>query len=63
MNTSNDTLLCYFTETTGEINCNGTIYTLHGGSEAAIEGKVPPTSWVFYVYLLVYIILVLFAGM
>ncbi|XP_019851308.1 PREDICTED: DUF21 domain-containing protein At4g14230-like [Amphimedon queenslandica] len=52
-------ILCHFTETEGEISCNGTLYHLGGES----EGSIKPTDALFWVYLIVYIILVLFAGL
>lgn len=53
-----DNFVCFHTETEGEINCNGTIYYLEGGE----GGSIKPSQALFWVYLVVYIFLVLFAG-
>ena len=52
--------LCTSTDQPDEINCNGTIYYLHQNTESG--GEIKPDHGLFWVYLLVYIFLVLFAG-
>ena len=56
---------CFFTENNGEINCNETIYSseCNRTMDSGGEGEVKPTEPLFWVYLLVYIFFVLFAGM
>ena len=59
---SNETLICYFVkDEENVVNCSGTLYTsdFSGGGE---DTAISVTNWLFWVYLILYIVLVLFAG-
>ena len=52
--------VCTSTDQPDEISCNGTIYYLYQTIESG--GEIKPNQALFWVYLLLYIFLVLFAG-
>ena len=52
--------VCSLSDHPGELTCNGTIYYVHQNSQS---DEVKPNQSLFWIYLLVYICLVLFAGM
>lgn len=56
-------LNCTISNTTSEeVICNGTTYYSSAGEGGDVEKYVPPSSYLFWVYLAVYLFLVLFAG-
>ena len=57
---SNDTILCILKDEGQTLVCNGTTYT--SSSCSGNEGPLAPSDWSFWVYLIVYIFLVMFAG-